>query len=254
MNKKNNLDFKNTLKDYIVFLKKKRKYFSKDRFVHENNIEKLNNWSGSNFKNTLKWYYDVKKNNKAKVKSVHLEKMKKWKYDKKKGIIKHVSGGFFKLEGKRILNAGREVNKWDQPFITQIGYKGGIIGLVRANIGNIPHYLIDAKYEPGNYNNIQLSPSLQATYSNLRRLHLGQKNKVIKKYFLKNFITIRKMWVTEDGGRLYKKRNLHWIIQYNGEVNVPGKTFRWLTLWEINKFIQLKSFVSPHLRSILSLI
>ena len=180
--------------------------------------------------------------------------MKHWIYDKKKGVIKHSSGEFFKIEGKRILNSQREVKKWDQPFMTQIGFKGGIIGLVRANINNIPHYLVDAKFEPGNYNNIQLSPSLQATYSNINRIHLGEKNNVVKKYFTKNSTTIRKFWVTEDGGRLFKKRNLHWIIQYNGKINLPVKTFKWLTLWEINRFIKQGSLVGPHLRSILSLI
>ena len=39
---------------------------------------------------------------------------------------------FFALRRKRISNTKREVNSWDQPFIKQIGYKGGIIGLVRA--------------------------------------------------------------------------------------------------------------------------
>ena len=85
-------------------------------------------------------------------------------------------------------------------------------------------------------------------------MHLGQKPKVVKKYFSKNFKTIRKFWVTEDGGRLYLKRNLHWIIQYNGKINVPGKTFRWMTLWELDKFIKMGHFVGPHLRSILSLV
>ena len=40
------------------------------------------------------------------------------------------------------------MNSWDQPFIKQIGYKGGIIGLVRALTDGVPHYLIDAKFEP----------------------------------------------------------------------------------------------------------
>ena len=105
-----------------------------------------------------------------------------------------------------------------------------------------------------NYNDIQISPSLQATYSNLNRIHKGEKNKVIKKYFLKNSSTIRKFWVTEDGGRLYKKRNLHWVVQYSGEIDIPSKTYRWLTLWEIKEFINKGSLVSPHLRAILSLI
>ena len=214
----------------------------------------MSNWTSADFNKTLTWYNKIRHSTKATVKTVHLEKMKKWIYDKKKGVIKHTSGEFFHIEGKRILKSEREVKSWDQPFIKQVDYKGGIIGLVRSNINGVPHYLVDAKYEPGNYKKIQISPSLQATYSNLNRIHMGEKNKVVKKYFSKNYKTIRKFWVTEDGGRLFLKRNLHWIIQYNGKINIPGKTYRWLTLWELDKFIKIGSVVGPHLRSILSLI
>jgi len=252
--KKIQKNFENSLKKYILFLKKNKLYQIKKKIFYENNIEKMSNWTNSDFSKTLSWYNKIRISTKATVKTIHLEKMKKWIYDKKKGVIKHTSGEFFHIEGKRILKSEREVKSWDQPFIKQVNYKGGIIGLVRSNINGVPHYLVDAKYEPGNYNKIQISPSLQATYSNLNRIHMGEKNKVVKKYFSKNFKTIRKFWVTEDGGRLFLKRNLHWIIQYNGKINLPGKTFRWLTLWELDKFIKVGSMVGPHLRSILSLI
>ncbi len=251
---KKKLDYNLTLKTYIIFLKKNNLYDHKKIFFYENNIEKLKNWTNLDFRKNVEWYKKIKKNNKAVVQNVHLEKMKKWTYDKKKGTISHDSGEFFCIEGKRISKTKREVNNWDQPFIKQIGYKGGIIGLVRSVVKGVPHYLVDAKFEPGNYNDIQLSPSLQATYSNLNRVHLGNKPKVANKYFKKNFKTIRKFWVTEDGGRLFKKRNLHWIIQYNGKINLPGPTYKWLTLWELDKFIKMGYYVGPHLRSILSLI
>ena len=251
---KKKLDFNSTLKTYIIFLKRNSLYDRKKIFFYENNIEKLKNWTNLDFRKNVEWYKKIKKNNKAVVQNVHLEKMKKWTYDKKKGTISHDSGEFFCIEGKRISKTKREVNNWDQPFIKQIGYKGGIIGLVRSVVKGVPHYLVDAKFEPGNYNDIQLSPSLQATYSNLNRVHLGNKPKVANKYFKKNFKTIRKFWVTEDGGRLFKKRNLHWIIQYNGKINLPGPTYKWLTLWELDKFIKMGYYVGPHLRSILSLI
>ena len=248
------IKYKSVLKTYIAFLKKNKLYDIKKKFFYENNIEKFQNWSNGNFKQKISWYKKIKKNNKSKVKDIHIEKMKNWTYDKNSGVISHNSGEFFCIEGKRITNSNREVDSWDQPFIKQIGYKGGIIGLVRALIKGVPHYLIDAKFEPGNYNEIQLSPSLQATYSNLNRVHLGSKPKVANKYFKKNFKTIRKFWVTEDGGRLYKKRNLHWIVQYYGKIDVPGSTYKWLTLWELDKFIKMGYYVGPHLRSILSLI
>lgn len=247
-------EFEKLKKDYIQFLKKNEIFKKSNIFFYENTIEKMKNWTKIDFKKTIKWYEKIRKSNKAKISTIHLEKMKKWTYNKKKGILYHNSGEFFHIEGKRITNSKREVNSWDQPFIKQVGYNGGIIGLVRSDIKGIPHYLVDAKFEPGNYNQIQISPSLQATYSNLNRVHLGQKPKVVRKYFSKNFKTIRKFWVTEDGGRLYLKRNLHWIIQYDGKINIPGKTFRWMTLWELDQFIKMGHYVGPHLRSILSLI
>jgi len=252
--KNKNLNFEDTKEKYIEFLKKNKIYQKKKIFFYENNVEKMSNWTNVNFKKTLNWYDSVRKKNKTKVETIHLEKMKKWNYDKNKGTIVHTSGEFFCIEGKRITNSEREVKSWDQPFIKQINYNGGIIGLVRSIVKGTPHYLIDAKYEPGNYNEIQLSPSLQATYSNLNRIHKGEKNKVVTKYFKKNFTTIRKFWVTEDGGRLFKKRNFHWIIQYDGKINLPGKTYRWMTLWELDRFIKLGYYVGHHLRSILSLI
>lgn len=251
---KNKTNYNIALKTYLNFLKKNNLYEKKKKFLYENNLEKFKNWTNKNFKEKLSWYNKIKKQNKAIVENIHIEKMKNWSYDKKSGVIRHDSGEFFSIEGKRIINSKREVNSWDQPFIKQIGYKGGIIGLVRASIRGVPHYLIDAKFEPGNFNDIQLSPSLQATYSNLNRVHLGSKPKVANKYFKKNFKTIRKFWVTEDGGRLYKKRNLHWIIQYHGKISTPGITYKWLTLWELDRFIKMGYYVGPHLRSILSLI
>ena len=118
----------------------------------------------------------------------------------------------------------------------------------------MPHYLVEAKYEPGNYNMIQLSPSVQSTYSNLNQVHKGERNKVIQFFFKKKFKTLRKIWVSEDGGRLFKKRNLHWIIESQYK-NIPlTGNYKWLSLWEIEEFINKGTYVGPHLRAILSLI
>jgi len=242
------------LSDYLNYLKKKKIFYKKNQILYENTIEKLYNWKNSDIKKIINWYQSVRKIENSVVENIHLEKLNKWNYNKKKGVITHKSKKFFIVEGKRVSKSNREISTWDQPFLTQVGYKGGIIGLVRCKINHIPHYLIDAKYEPGNYNDIQLSPSLQGTYSNLDRVHHGERNKVLNKFFKKNFSTIRKLWVTEDGGRLFKKRNLHWVIEYNGKPVLPSKRYKWLTLWEIDKLIKHGPIVGPHLRAILSLL
>ncbi len=251
---KNN--FKKIFNEYSDFLKQKKIWNKKNYINYEFQIEKLFNWKSQNgTKYLMNWFVSEQKNNSAKISITHLNKLKKWKFNNKHGAIEHDSKQFFKIIGVKVKNAKREVDEWDQPFIMQIGYKGGIIGLVRRYIKGIPHYLIEAKFEPGNFGKIQISPSVQATYSNINTIHLGKKNIIKKLFFTKDFYTIRKYWVTEDGGRLYKKRNLHWIIQYEGKnINLPNKSYKWMTLWQINLMIQKKNWVSPHLRSILSLV
>ena len=122
---------------------------------------------------------------------------------------------------------------------------GGIIGLVRKKINGIPHYLVEAKYEPGNYNKIQISPSVQATFSNLERIHEGKKNKILNYYFNSHYDLIFKGWMSEDGGRFFKKRNLHWFIETKKKNKNFGKNFKWLTLWDIRMFIKKGTYVNP---------
>ena len=63
---------------------------------------------------------------------------------------------FFKVEAYRTKNTiSREVEKgWDQPFLTQVGYDGGILGLVRKRFDDVPHYLVEGKFEP-----VELQPN-----------------------------------------------------------------------------------------------
>ena len=255
---KNKLNYNSALKAYISFLKKNKLYESKKKFFYENNIEKMSNWTNVDFRKTFRWYNDIKKSNKAVVKTVHLERMKKWIYDNKKGVLKHSSGEFFHIEGKRITKSDREVKSWDQPFIKQVDYKGGIIGLVRSNIKGMPHYLVDAKFEPGNYKFIQLSPTVQATFSNIKKAHGGRTVKFLNffKSPSKNKCKIIfKQWVSEEGGRLRNKRNLGIIIEYTGKKEISIEPdYKWLTLKQIKELILENAMINPHLRTLVSFI
>ena len=82
--KKTNINYNDALVNYVNFLKKNKLYVDRKKFFYENNIEKMFNWSGSDFKKSLSWYLKIRNSDKTKVKTIHLEKMKKWIYDKKK--------------------------------------------------------------------------------------------------------------------------------------------------------------------------
>ena len=206
-----------------------------------------------------KWYKKIIKISKVKIKIIPLKKCKNWKI-KKNGIMQHSSGSFYKVEGVRVLKTfNRETdNSWDQPMFTEPGFDGGILGLLRKKINNTPHYLVNAKFEPGNYKFIQLSPTVQATFSNIKKAHGGRDVKYLK-YFqspTKNKCKIIfKQWVSEEGGRLRNKRNLGILADHQGRNDIEfDLNYKWLTLKQIKTLILENAMINPHLRTLVSYI
>ena len=233
--------------------------------IKKRDIKKLRDELVINFKpvhttsEIKKWYKSIIKKSKIKIKTIPLSKCANWKLNSK-GQIVHESGSFYKVEGVRIINSfRREVNKgWDQPMFTEPGYDGGILGLLKKNINQTPHYLVNAKFEPGNYKFIQLSPTVQATFSNIKRSHGGRNVKFLK-YFTNptkcNCKIIFKQWVSEEGGRLKNKRNLGILAEHVGKNNIKiSSDYKWISLNQIKELILENAMINPHLRTLVSFI
>ena len=178
----------------------------------------------------------------------------------KNGVIKQGSGSFYKVEGVRILKSfNREnANTWDQPMFTEPGFDGGILGLLRKKIRSTPHYLINAKFEPGNYNFIQLSPTVQATFSNINKAHGGRGVKYLNYFKSPSKHDCRilfKQWVSEEGGRLRNKRNLGIVVDHQGNEDIEFENdYKWATLKQIKDLILENAMINPHLRTLVSFI
>ena len=205
------------------------------------------------------WYKNIIKRSRVKIKVIPLDQCKNWKLNNR-GKLSHASGSFYKVEGVRILKSfNREVKGgWDQTMFTEPGFNGGILGLLKKKINDIPHYLVNAKFEPGNYNFIQISPTIQATFSNIKKAHGGRNVKFLNffKSPQKNKCKIIfKQWVSEEGGRLRNKRNLGIVLEHTAKNNVSiGSDYIWLTLKQIKELILENSMINPHLRTLVSFI
>ena len=205
----------------------------------------------------VQWYEERIKLDKASVNLVSINKLDKWNFNEHDELV-HDSDQFFKIVGVQVRNAkSREVQNlgWDQPFISEVNSVGGLLGLIRTKIDELPHYLVEAKFEPGNYNKILLSPTLQATFSNINQAHKGR-----KPYYYEFFEDYEKTenylfnnWLTEDGGRLYNKRNLGLVkfIPYE-EISLKDG-FIFLSMFQIKQLIRESSIVNPHLARLIFL-
>ena len=214
--------------------------------------------NSESFEELLSWFTDIKNNLSASVEKINLNDLVSWSSDEG-GNYKHESGRFFEIFGLRILNsATREVGLggWDQPIISEVDFDGGILGLLRTYIQGLPHYLVEAKFEPGNYELIQLSPTLQATFSNIKKAHRGSEPKYYE--FFKDYESsenfIFKQWLSEDGGRLFNKKNLGLVRNIEFEqISDLDNNFKWVSKFQIKQFINQGPYVNPHLARLIFL-
>ena len=210
------------------------------------------NKADSDIAHILNWLEEKRKNCSIKTEEIGINDLDKWKVHPETGIVSHDTGRFFSLIGVRVSGAlNREVSSWTQPMMKQ--QETGILGLLSKKINGIRHYLLYAKYEPGNTFKIQLSPTLEATDSNLRLFHGGKKPKFAE-YFEnggKGKI-ITSVVSVEDGGRFYLKTNRNMVVEIPEEenVNVPEE-YIWVTSAQLRNLLKLDNAVNSLVRSII---
>ena len=203
----------------------------------------------------IEWFNKKREESDMVVEEIGINDLDKWNVDKDSGNVTHDSGGFFQVIGVKVSNTfDREVGKkgWTQPMIAK--NPGGILGILMKRINDIPHYLLQAKAEPGNIGKLQLSPTLQATTSNLLKAHGGSKPLFAEYFNEENDLNvIYAKWQSEDGGRFHLKSNYNMIVEINENENLKiPDSFIWVTLYQIKQLMKIENFVGPHVRGIIS--
>lgn len=164
--------------------------------------------------------------------------------------LHHETGKFFSIEGIRVKTDYPEPRMWEQPIINQpeIGY----LGILAKRFDGVLHFLMQAKIEPGNVNNVQISPTLQATKSNYTRVHGGRYSTYLD-YFhhAKSGQVILDQLQSEQGSRFLRKRNRNMIVIVQDDVPVY-EDFCWMTLGQIKEMMQHDNCVNMDTRTVVA--
>jgi len=168
--------------------------------------------------------------------------------------IRRKDRGFFQIVAAVIsaCKAGREVAQWEQPLLVETG-RGVVVLFVREVSGRV-EALVQTKWEPGNpeengKNGILLSPSVQASESNLEQAHGGKAPPLVE-YIDKD----RLISLPCDGARFLNKENLHGtLFLKEGEtLEPPTDDYKWVPInWLHGKNIQGE--VNEHLMKLIGL-
>ncbi len=205
-----------------------------------------------NIEEILSWMTALKSNYELNVEKINLGKIKEWSYDG--NTISHKAGKYFSVIGALVKIGNREVHSWDQPMIKPA--QEGIIGFIVKKINGVFHFLVQAKVEIGNFDVLEIAPTVQCLTGNYRE-NINDYSVPFVNDFLdeKSHIIIHRSLQSEEGGRFYKEQNLNMIIEAdeNFPTDLP-KNYFWMTYSQLLMFMKFNNYLNIATRSLISLI
>ena len=158
---------------------------------------------------------------------------------------------FFRIIGVNVTISNREVSSWCQPLVQPM--QQGLCAFIIRKINGIYHFLVQAKLECGNFDVIELAPTIQCLTGNIptdieqqpifyQYVMKASKNQII-------FDTLQ----SEEGGRFYKEQNRNVIIEAGEDfpLKLPER-YTWMTLGQLYTFLRFNNYLNIQARSLIS--
>jgi dTDP-4-dehydro-6-deoxy-alpha-D-glucopyranose 2,3-dehydratase len=211
-----------------------------------------NNTPHKHIGDIISWITFLKFNYELNVTSKSLLQLDNWHYN---GItIHHNEGKYFNVIGVNVEIDNREVISWNQPMIQPA--QEGILGFIVRKINDTYHFLVQAKVEAGNFDILELAPTVQCLTGNYRT---GYNEYSVP--FINEILGARedqiwhRSYQSEEGGRFYHEQNLNLIVEVDSDfpIEIP-ENYCWMTLDQLNNFMRFNNYLNIGARSLISLI
>ncbi|MDF1672023.1 MAG: NDP-hexose 2,3-dehydratase family protein [Vicingaceae bacterium] len=200
----------------------------------------------------ISWITRLKAFAELEVNKIPLKRVKGWVKDEIK--IFHQDRKYFEVIAVKAEIGNREVASWTQPLMKSA--QEGLIAFIIKKINGVYHFLVQAKMESGNFDIIELAPTVQCLTGNYRK---GQNEYEVE--FIDYVINPQEngakvhyaTFQSEEGGRFYQEQNKNMIIEVfdDFETSVSDK-YNWMTLNQIKTFIKFNNYLNIQSRSLLS--
>ena len=116
------------------------------------------------------WFTERKRDASLSVSTIPLAEVEQW--DRTDTTIHHRDHRFFEVMAVAVEANSREVASWTQPMVRP--QQTGIVALLCRTLGGVLHFLVQAKLEPGNFDVLELAPTVQCitgSYSGVPEEH-----------------------------------------------------------------------------------
>ncbi len=198
----------------------------------------------------ISWFTEQKFAYDLDVERIPLARVRKWVRTETE--IRHETGGYFSVIACRVEADNREVPAWTQPMVK--AQQRGLIAFVVKDFGGVLHILVQAKVEPGNFDVVEMAPSVQCITGSYENEGPEQLPPFVH-YVLNarpdqiRFDTLQ----SEEGGRFFREENRNLIVEAGPDfpADLPSN-YIWMTAGQLKEFIKYNNFVNVQARCLLS--
>lgn len=198
----------------------------------------------------ISWFTELKVRYELTVERIPLRFIKNWITTETQ--ISHETGKYFSIIAVSVETDNREVSHWTQPLVKP--QNTGLVAYIARTINGVLHFLIQAKVEPGNFDIIEMAPTVQCITDSYEH-DRPEDRPAFLDYVLKvSPQQIRSAtMLSEEGGRFFQESNQYMIIEAENDfpLEVP-QDFIWMTLGQIKDFIKYNNYINVEGRCLLS--
>ena len=207
----------------------------------------LSEEGGLNTNNQIRSFLtNLKSNHDLWVREIPLSELSEWRVTEHE--IARPDGKYFRVIGTEVHIQNRESHLGRSRWFSL--RKRDFVLWSGEWINGILHFAIQAKLECGNFDVVELAPTVQCLTGNFRESNADLP-------FLQFVLNApaSHCWVdsmqSEEGGRFYREQNRNMIVVDDGELdlNLPPN-FIWMTLNQIQTFIQYNNIFNIQVRSL----
>jgi oxidase EvaA len=185
------------------------------------------------------------------VNPIPLKDVKDW--TRSETEIHHSDGKFFRIIAVHAEIDSREVTQWSQPMVEPA--QEGLCAFLTKRIHGVHHFLVQGKVECGNFDTVEMAPTVQCLTGNYRETGPG------KLPFLDYVLNADPDQIrydamqSEEGGRFFREQNRNLIIETEEDfpLEVP-RNYIWMTLDQIKTFLMFNNYLNVQARSLISAI
>lgn len=197
----------------------------------------------------LSWLANLKAKYDLVVSPYPINQMNDWQL--KEDEISRPDGLYFRIIGVNVTIENREVSSWCQPLVQPM--QEGVCAYIIKKIHGVYHFLVQAKMECGNFDVLELAPTLQCLTGKVPSKH---EHRPVFYDFIMNAPKdniIYDVKQSEEGGRFYHEQNRNMIVEVGDDfpIVVPER-YTWMTLEQIYQFLRFNNYLNIQSRSLIA--